>query len=148
MNRNEIRSELLEQHAKLRVMVEAARRSVGHADESEAGRDELRACMDHLSLGLRAHNGREEELLRGILLTVDAWGPVRAEIMGERHLAEHAELSAILVDAKATSDTAIADGGLVLALDRLLEHMSREEKAFLGEDVLRDDNIDVDQFSG
>lgn len=111
-------------------------------------RGELRACLDRLSLLLRAHNGREEELLREILSTVDAWGPARAEIMGEQHVAEHAELSAILGDAKATSDTAIADGGLVLALDRLLEHMVREEKAFLGEDVLRDDSIDVDQFSG
>jgi len=148
MSPNEIRGELLEQHAKLRGMIGEVQRAVGCAHESEAMRSELRACMDRLSLALRTHNHREEELLKGILVTVDAWGPVRAEIMSEQHAAEHVELYAVLSDANVTSRTAIVDGVLHAGLDRVLEHMAREEIAFLGEDVLRDDSVVVQQFSG
>jgi hypothetical protein len=148
MKPSAIRSELLEQHAKLRATIEEARRAVVHAHESDSMRGELRSCVGRLGLGLRTHNRREEELLEGILFTVDAWGPERAEIMSAQHVAEHTELCTVLVDASATSDAAIVDGVLVAVLDQLLEHMAREEKAFLGEDVLRDDGIVVDQFSG
>ena len=148
MKRHEIRKELMEQHANLRLIIDEARRAVGRARESVSMRADLRACVGRLSLGLRTHNLREEDLLARILSTVDAWGPARAEIMNEQHVAEHAELCAVLVDANATSDTGIGDGVLVAVLDRLLEHMACEEKAFLGEDVLRDDGAVVDQFSG
>jgi hypothetical protein len=148
MNQNEIRSELREQHAGLRTMIEEARQAMGRAHESESMRGELRACVGRLSLGLRIHNLREEELLQGILSGVDAWGPARVQIMTEQHVAEHAELGVVLTDANATSDAGIAGGVVLAVLERLLEHMACEEKAFLGDDVLRDDGVVVDQFSG
>jgi hypothetical protein len=148
MNPSEVRGELLEQHAKLRGMIGEVRRAVRCAHESEAMRRELGACIAGLSLALRMHNHREEELLRGILVTVDAWGPVRAEIMSEQHVAEHVELCGVLLDANVTSHRAVRDGVLDAGLDRVLEHMAREEIAFLGEDVLRDDSVVVQQFSG
>jgi hypothetical protein len=68
--------------------------------------------------------------------------------MSEQHVAEHAELGVVFADANMTSDAGIAGGVLLAVLERLLEHMACEEKAFLGDDVLRDDGVVVDQFSG
>jgi|ERR1019366_1192107 hypothetical protein len=147
MNPSEVRGELLEQHADLRAMIGEVRRAVRCAHESEAMRCALRARIESLSLALRTHNHREEEILRGILVTVDAWGPVRVEIMSEQHVAEHGELYGVL-HANVTSHTAVDDRVLDAGLDRVLEHMAREEIAFLGEDVLRDDSVVVQQFSG
>jgi hypothetical protein len=148
MNPSEVRGELLEQHAKLRAIIGEVRRAARCAHESEAMRCELRACIDGLSLALRTHNHREDELLRGILAAVDAWGPVRAEIMSEQHVAEHVEIYTVFLDVNVTSHTAVGDGVLDAGLDRVLEHMAREEIAFLGADVLRDDSVVVQQFTG
>ena len=136
------------EHAKLRAMIEDVRVAAEHAHNGEAMRRELRARIDRLHVALRAHNRREEELLRGILVHVDAWGAVRMEIMSEEHVAEHVELCAMVMDAKVTSHSAILDGTLGATLDHVLKHMGREEIAFLGEDVLRDDSVIDQQFSG
>ena len=98
--------------------------------------------MSRLASALRAHNLCEERLLKGVLVTADAWGPARAEIMDERHAAEHGELHAALV---VTTFNPERVGQL---LDRLLEHMAYEEQTFLSEDVLRDDTIVIDAFGG
>jgi hypothetical protein len=109
-----------------------------------SGRQELDERVERLSFHLRAHNRREEELLRGMLATVDAWGPVRVEIMDERHAAEHADLLEGI--AKIGSSSTFEDR--VIWLERLLMHMAVEEHDFLTADVLCDDSVVVDQVSG
>ena len=148
MSPSEIRDELLEQHASLRAMIEDVRWVAGRARESDGMPGELHDHVRRLALAFRAHNRREEEVLKGFLVTVDAWGPVREEIMSEEHVAEHVELYAALVDMNMTSRSAIAAGALAAGLDRVLDHMAREEIAYLGEDVLRDDGVMMNQFSG
>jgi hypothetical protein len=148
MNRSAIRRELVEEHAKLRGLIEDVREAARLARGSEAMRRELHTQMERLNIALRAHNRHEEELLKGILVTIDAWGAVRAEILSEEHVAEHVELCAMITDAKATSHSAILDGTVGSLLDDVLKHMSREEIAFLGEDVLRDDDVIVLQVDG
>jgi hemerythrin HHE cation binding domain-containing protein len=148
MSPSEIRDELLEQHASLRAMIEDVRWVAGRAHESDGKPGELQDHMRRLALAFRAHNRREEEVLKGFLVSVDAWGPVREEIMSEEHVAEHVELYAALVDMNMTARSAIAAGALAAGLDRMLDHMAREEIAYLGEDVLRDDGVMMSQFSG
>jgi Hemerythrin HHE cation binding domain len=148
MNQRAIRGELLEEHARLRGMIGEVREAAANAPRVEATRQELRSRIQRLHTALRAHNCREEEILKDFLANVDAWGAVRVEIMGEEHIAEHVELCAMLLDVKLTSDSAILDGTLDAALDHVLNHMSREEIACLGEDVLRDDGVVEEQMSG
>jgi hypothetical protein len=147
MNLEPIRAELMAQHTHLRDVIEDVRGGLLR----EAGREplgaELRARMDELAGGLRKHNLREEELLRGVLATIDAWGLVREDIMSAQHVVEHEELAAAL-EATAMTETAVDSETVHASLDRLLQHMAREETMFLNEALLRDDGVVAEQFSG
>jgi hypothetical protein len=115
---------------------------------AEAPRDEAQDGVVHLLDALRRHNLREEELLRGVLPTVDPWGRARAEIMSEEHVAEHRELYAALSAIVEGDNAAVFARKVSTLRDQLLEHMAREEKGFLGEDALHDEELGVDAFGG
>jgi hypothetical protein len=150
MNFADIRAELTGQHASLRLIIEDARMAAGraYAQRNESTRDELRARVFELTNRLLEHNEREEQLLAGILATIDAWGSVRREIMSEQHVAEHRELTARLLVPEGESDAALARENLSTALDCILEHMAHEERMFLNDAVLQDDGLVVDSVSG
>jgi Hemerythrin HHE cation binding domain len=147
MHPNEMRTELLSQHANLRETIEQVRRGAGCVQGNDQMRAELRIRVGRLSKSLHEHNRREEELLRGFLATVDVWGPVREQVMNEEHLAEHVELCSAFVDATVVSDWWIPEGTLIDVLDRVLEHMAREERLFLSRDLLGDDTAVVDHLA-
>ncbi len=140
MKPSQIRTELLEEHGRLRSLVDGVRRTDAAASGDPARREELRAAVVQLADELRRHNLREEELLRGIIPSVDAWGKVRKEILDEEHVSEHRELYGALLG--------VQRGSLAAVLDRVLAHMEREERTVFAEDVLRDDVVVVDHFGG
>jgi len=143
MDASQIRIQLLSQHAELRALIRQARAALGLAPKCESeGGDSLEGGVGRLASALQAHNACEEQLLKGLLATVDAWGPARAEIMNERHAAEHKELHDELLGASFDPER------VARLLDRLLEHMAYEEQAFLNEDVLREDSIVINAFGG
>lgn len=148
MTPSEIRVELLGQHAALRLMIQQTCQAAEGAQRGEVLREELRTLAIRLANGLRAHNRREEELLRGIIVAIDAWGPARDAILSDEHVKEHDEIEAVLVLADAGSDATATAGCLIAVLNRVLDHMAREEKAVLGPDLLRDDAIIIDYFGG
>jgi hemerythrin len=148
MKRSEIRSELLGQHAALRSLIEQTCQATDRWAAGEAARYEARACLARLVDDFRRHNRREEELLSDLIPTVDPWGPARAEIMYEEHVKEHDELYAALTDATAASDPEATARLVYEVRERILEHMAREEKGFLGEDALRDDDVSMDSSGG
>jgi hemerythrin len=148
MKRSEIRRELLGQHAALRSLIEKTCQATDRWAGGEAARYEARAYLGRLVDDFRRHNRREEELLRDLIPTVDPWGPVRAEIMNEEHVKEHEELYTALADATAASDRKVTARLVRELRERILEHMAREEKGFLGEDALRDDDVSIDSFGG
>ncbi|MGO8993919.1 MAG: hemerythrin domain-containing protein [Polyangiaceae bacterium] len=148
MKPSEIRRELLEQHAGLRSLIEATCRATESAARGEGSRDEAADCLARVVDALRRHNLREEDLLRDLIPTVDPWGPARAEIMTEEHIEEHRELFATLVAATEARDPRAAATLVRELREHLLEHMAREEKGFLGEDALHDDDLSVDAFGG
>jgi hypothetical protein len=115
-------------------------------DGSHTGGD-LGDCVARLADALRSHNNREEELLRDLILSVDAWGEARAAIMTEQHVQEHSHLDTALRGLPLTSPE-IAAVGVVSLAHVIREHMRREEAAFLNEEVLRDDIIVTGQSSG
>jgi hypothetical protein len=145
MSPSEIRAELLAQHAALREMIKVTRRVAEAAQRGEAARDELEQEVIRLGQALGRHNLREEELLRSVILGEDAWGWARGEIMTAAHVHEHEEIYAALRGVPATLDE-FAGAGVQMLLDRVLEHMALEERAFLTEDALR--VVDTGSASG
>jgi hemerythrin HHE cation binding domain-containing protein len=150
MEPSEIRIKLLAQHTHLRSLIDDVRNELDSSsamvdfDVAKRRPDRLRSAMVALALGVRDHNDEEELLLRDVISTVDAWGPVRAEIMGEQHIREHRELCSAVFDTAGSVDTREASA----LLDRLLKHMAIEENIMLDESVLRDDSVVIDAFSG
>jgi len=147
MTPSQIRAELLEQHAELREMVDTTRRYADRACKGEPVGEDLVTAIRLLADAVQRHNVREEELLRDVIASVDAWGQARAELMTAEHVREHEEFHGALLGIIHTPSE-FAGGGTRLLLDRLLDHMAHEELAFLNERVLRDDMVATDPFAG
>lgn len=147
MTHSQIRTELLEQHAELRKMVDAARVCADRASDGAKVTDDLVTAIRLLADALQRHNRREEQLLRKLIATVDAWGQARADLMTDEHVREHDALHGALLGMTRTPSE-FAGAGMQLLLDQLLGHMAREERAFLNERVLRDDVVAIDPFGG
>jgi len=147
MKPSEIREDLLREHAQIRVMMEVTLTlaEVSHVDAPYG--DSLQEHLVRLTDAMRAHNLHEEALLRDLIPAVDAWGTARAAIMFEAHTQEHERLYAALVGIPCTP-AEFATAGVAALVDLICEHMDREEAAFLGEDVLRDDLVVANQSDG
>lgn len=148
MKPSEIRKELLEQHQDLRVRIDQAREVVARCQRGQAGSDDLHRALVHVADAVRMHNQREEELMRDVLPTVDAWGPVRKEVMLEEHVVEHSEIYDALLQAGQGGDLGKASTTALVLFERMVEHMAREEKVFLGADLLDDLGAPPDTFGG
>lgn len=150
MKLSEIRADLLREHG---VLSETLLEAASAAERWQAGQDarnELHGCLGRLLEQLRAHNLHEEEVLREVIPTVDAWGKARAERMLSEHHIEHSALLKTLIDASTTADVGIATSAVLRLVDQLREHMALEEKAFLGAELLNDDETvpPNDSFGG
>jgi len=135
MNPSEARNQLLQEHARLRVLVRTAEDA---AHRLLTGKDDLgpfRLALTELRDAFAQHNISEEELLWHMLSDADAWGPVRVRGMIEEHVGEHCAMRAALAD-----ELDIAPRMRDLA-EELLAHMDAEERTFLDSSVLRDDII-------
>ena len=139
---SEIRTILLKQHAEIQAQIEETREAAAGSDAQRQ-----RGCLARLANMMHLHNAAEESVLRAILPTLDAWGPVRQKTMLDEHVAEHAELYATLVEASGTTDPAAASGSIVKLLDQMLVHIAHEEREFLGAELLTDEML-CDGFGG
>jgi hypothetical protein len=146
MTHSQIRAELLEQHSEIRTMVDEARICADRACGGGPAED-LVAAIRLLADAVRRHNGREEELLRDLIPTVDAWGEARADLMTDEHVQEHEAIHGALLGMTRTPSE-FAGAAMRELLDELVDHMAREERAFLNERVLRDDVVATDPFAG
>lgn len=146
---SEIRTELLQQHEGLRQAMRVVRDLAHRSERGEpAMHAELNRSIAKLSDALQHHNAREDELLRGVIPTIDAWGPARAEAMSDAHVREHVEMYRALGETGAATDPRVAASAALRLLERIAAHMEREEREFLGEDVLNDDGAPRDSFGG
>jgi hypothetical protein len=147
MKPSEIRHELLQQHAEIRTLTQVAQTIAEGVRTGSPYRGDLQQCVARVAEAVRAHSTREEELLRSLVATADAWGTVRVSIMDREHVQAHERLDAALRGIPALPPDLAAVG--VIALLRLIrEHMDREEAAFLNESVLRDDTVAIGQVDG
>ncbi len=141
MNPSEIRKELLGQHEALRAIMDGLRDLAGRVRLGEPLDIAMHEGMVRLATALAEHNAREEELLRDLIPTADAWGPARVELMDETHCQEHAELEDMLA---AIREAPVGFLEMMTLFERLLEHMALEERDLLAADVLKDELIVVD----
>lgn len=145
MTPSEIRKELLEQHAALTTLAQAVRGAAQHRLQApQLWRQHLRT----LAGALDEHNQREEQALRDLMRSIDAWGATRVALMDDHHAEEHSRIHSALRAAAATDAGAEAVDQVLQALDHLAMHMKREEAELLHADVLRDDVITVSQSDG
>jgi DUF438 domain-containing protein len=141
MKPTEIRAELLGQQ--IRTLMQDIRDCAVRAQRGEPVGEELQTSVARLADAIAMHNAREEELLRPILPTVDAWGQVRADTMTQTHQDEHEEFQEAVRGIPRTSRE-LAGAGVEALFDRMLEHMAREERVMLAEDVLCEDTVIVE----
>jgi hypothetical protein len=144
MTPSEIRLELIRQHEEIRSAISETRSAATRSPDA----GDVRARALRLAERLRRHNLDEEHMLQDLLRTVDAWGPMRVDIMNEQHVAEHEQLWSALSEASGAPDASALCDAVLAAIDRVLFHIAREEAVYLSEDVLRDDAVVIDQCSG
>jgi Hemerythrin HHE cation binding domain len=138
---SEIRDQLLGEHADLRAQIEGVRAVMDRWKDGAASQSDARGHLAVLANALRTHNLREEKALGGLVRAADAWGGVRAEIMSEEHFHEHADLFVALSSTVVAVEPSAWRGLVDRLLAHVLDHLAREERAFLNEDVLCDDSV-------
>ncbi len=143
MKLSEIRNALVAEHAALKEEAAHIDTEVKRVLAGEPSLTDLGTAMDRFAARLATHNRQEESLLRAELRNIDAWGPQREALMDEEHAAEHADLARALSDAGRLSDPQEVARRVSAMVERVLEHMRREEKELLHPDVLRDDVVTI-----
>jgi hemerythrin-like domain-containing protein len=135
---SEALAELLRQHEALRAIADTCEQL---ADEVDAGRGEVGTLVREvakLRAAFTVHNQFEEQVLRPILATIDAFGEVRIDRMVADHVVEHRALASQL-DAPTAA--------LRATLETLRAHLAAEERYFLSARVLKDDIVSVESTS-
>jgi hypothetical protein len=131
-------------------MTEIIQRIADSARKRGDGQGDLHGCILRLDEAVRAHNAREEELLRELVRSSDGWGDARLAIMDEEHVKAHDRLQAAIRGVP-TLSPGIAGVGVVAMVRLLREHMDREEAVFLNAEVLNDDvvaRVEIEQSDG
>jgi len=148
MKPSELRIELMQEHADLRAKIEETRAAADRCQNGEDAREQLRGCLSRLGDAVRMHNQHEEEVMREVVPWLDGWGPTRKALMLEAHVREHQDVYSSLMAASENSEAYVAAAAALKLIDQMLGHMAHEEKVFLGEDVLNDDDAMPDSFGG
>jgi iron-sulfur cluster repair protein YtfE (RIC family) len=144
---DERRKLLIAQHEQLRGLIARMRSAAGRllsADGEGAVQllQELRCAVDELQANFYAHLLTEEAILEPILLRIDAWGPIRLDLLRAEHSHQRAVLAALRsaeVDAYSVARRAAA------LAEELLVDMDAEERDLLAPELLRDDPVCLDQ---
>jgi hemerythrin-like domain-containing protein len=145
---SEIRTELLSHHGDVRAAIEELRGVVERLRSGKGRRKELRQGLSRLSEVVARHCRHEQDVLGELILSVDAWGAVRGAVLIEEHECEERELIETLSQTDTASELDRVLSMTSSFMDRLLDHMAREEKIVLAEDVLSDEIVVRDTFTG
>ena len=128
MNRSNILTKLLAQHATLRSLMDECDGLVAAAKVGK-----LERVFAQLTLAFEAHNQFEESMLEPILADIDAFDAVRLALMVSDHEAEHRTLRERV---RAFEPSAVRE-----MLASLRQHLEAEERYFLSARVVRDDLV-------
>jgi iron-sulfur cluster repair protein YtfE (RIC family) len=143
MNHEERRQILETQHRGLRALIARVRDTAGDTLEAEGGPPgALRNLVGDLHEQMEKHLATEEALLGPVLEKIDAWGPVRLDLMRAEHAHQRAVLAVLRSDRGVLSPSLLARRVLGL-LDDILADMDAEDRDLLGARVLRDDVLQL-----
>ncbi len=144
----QIRKLILDEHAVLRDELQDIATLLQDVTAKRAqAAERLRHRMKTFSEAFLKHIAHEDSLLRPVLANIDAWGAVRVEKMDDEHREQRSTIAA-LTSLEMASDL---EGYLarirafVLAISA---DMEAEEHECLSPDILRDDTIVIDYFTG
>ncbi|MEI7893430.1 MAG: hemerythrin domain-containing protein [Myxococcales bacterium] len=148
---SEVRERVLEEHVALRKAMEELQQLVVRAEREgdEPARVELKTECDGLLRTLHRHLDFEDRLLEPTLRAIDAWGPIRADRLRDDHRAQRRELDRL---AERLGDPANTAGQCAAMVRTFLEWFARdmeeEERDILHRELLRDDAIATNIFTG
>jgi len=145
MTHEERRQTLHAQHQQLRAVIagvrEAALDIVGREGGDSTG---LRMRISVLRDDLERHLATEEALLGPVLERIDAWGPVRLDLLRAEHAHQRAVLSLLRSDRAAALPSLGLARRVLALLDDICADMDAEDRDLLDPRVLRDDLIQLD----
>jgi hypothetical protein len=93
---------------------------------------------------MERHLATEEALLGPVLERIDAWGPVRLDLLRAEHAHQRAVLSVLRSDRAAAVPPLTLARRLLGLLDDIIADMDAEDRDLLDPRVLRDDLIQLD----
>src|SRR3954454_8554403 len=140
MNHEERRQILETQHRGLRALIARVRDTAGDTLEAEGGPPgALRNLVGDLHEQMEKHLATEEALLGPVLERIDAWGPVRLDLMRAEHAHQRAVLAVLRSDRAGGLPSALFAPRVLGLLDDVSADMDAEDKDLLDPRVLRDD---------
>jgi hypothetical protein len=139
MKPSEIRDELLGQHAGLRAHLESVRLAAERWSRGELSRAELQGKLADFADALGIHNRREETASSELIRSIGARSPARDGFMDDEHVSEHREMFDALNRVTRAQDPGEGGRDLENFCERMLAHMTWEERAFLNATVLPDE---------
>ena len=144
----QVRRRILSEHQDLRRLLTEVTRLAQEAreaaEDSGPASGALRDGTRRLHAMLMAHLDLEDRILVPAIRDADGFGPVRAQQLAAEHAAQREELEITLgAVARAFGSGAELATHVARFADRLQRDMDHEEKAFLTEELLRDDIIRV-----
>jgi iron-sulfur cluster repair protein YtfE (RIC family) len=148
LSAGQVRSLILDEHAMLRDLLKDIEESfvdIEARTPDSVGR--LIGRMRRFYDALLKHIAHEEMVLRPIVAVADAWGTARVEKMDQEHRAQRAAVRLL----SAWTFTSNVDVKLRRIRDfvrGIAKDMDEEERGCLSEEVLRDDVIVIDTFTG
>ena len=145
MTHEERRQTLHGQHQHLRRVIVAVRQAAlevlgAESDDSS----ELRARIGTLRDEMERHLTTEEALLEPVLERIDAWGPVRLDLLRAEHAHQRAVLGLLRSDRAAALPALLLARRVIGLLDDIGADMDAEDRDLLDPRVLRDDVIQLD----
>jgi hypothetical protein len=145
MNHEERRRTLMSQHRELRVLVANVRAAALEVLESASDDSvALRNLIGELRSEMEKHLAAEEALLGPVLARIDAWGPVRLDLMRAEHAHQRAVLAVLRSDRAGALSPSVLSRRVLGLLDDILADMDAEDRDLLDARVLRDDLIQLD----
>jgi hypothetical protein len=140
MTRGKIRDELLAQHEGVRGHLDAALHASHQWARGKQPSGNLQDELERLGAALRSHHLSEERALRELARRMEELEPGRDAMLAPEHESEHRELCDALFRLGSIPDPAESGRELHRFSERLLAHLTWEEKAFLNAAVLRDES--------
>jgi hypothetical protein len=147
---SEIRSQILQDHERIRVGLAAMHEAAETAQAGACGAlGRLREETERFGARFLRHLDLEEAVLVPALREVDAWGEARADLILNEHAVQRITIRTLVDDLRAPRvDVRRAGAAIRRLAEDLAADMEHEEATLLHEDLLRDDVVSLDSFGG